>query len=744
MADTSITNLEEYKRLSEKLKSEINLAILDYEFKKNGKLIYAVDFSEIFVYILSARSFEDFIVFPDAFNDESEIADATALQQLVLRYIFFHLTTDPKLVLLSPYVLEFRTFITKLQQKVFEDLVKGTIRIFAGLDEILEKNLNSEIDAICSKIEDKGMNITHEENEKLANFVQDYGYIQSFLEGGEGDEHPFSRAKQLRPDKVFVQLKEIFPDLLPVSSDIYYRWVSELYDLRHAQERYSSTELDAAAMNLIYEINRKLDQDTHFILITRSQSMHQLYQKEIDDGLWEECGKYPLLRHPRVFSGTLAIASKSNSEDIQDLLDFNETIDLFLKNYETGNKDSLIDRQELINQIDKIKLAWKRIQKTAFPLSSQPINAYENTNLKIVKQARTILHYLRNDKDIKKIVVQNIDRLFYDIDFAHDILGLEMQLPLHLQDKEQKRGYSVIRISPLFHRFRVIFYTDAGKTIDKLLQKPEIQVEEIIYTFKELFERDGSIEKQEEDYERNLAMAYLFCLINNWEIAENYCERAIKIGERRGISTHEATYFQSVCKRQACELNEKGSITDSEYGEILKLFDKAIAVAKIFGIGESTIARYWVEKGISILLFHKKYGSRDTQLPTILESLRLLGQWDEKLGENIPLKLFVLKTEIEYIDKFDKRGIYLLKKKFNLLENLLIQLDNDRLNWPSYVIDIMTWGEWILGKDEYKDHKKYAQLVKQLKYAASKEKSDEVRGEIQRHIDVIDMEGKTL
>jgi hypothetical protein len=437
-------NLESYKQACEYLRDDIDLAIRDFRFRsQDGKLVYAVDFSEIYSYVLPSESYRDFIIFPEAFEDREEISDAIALQQLVLTSIFFHLPGGQRPILLSPYVLEYRTFVESLRNRYFSDQVDKVIRVFSDFESIIRKKLDVKIGKICEKI-DAGAAISKDEEKRLAEFVEHYGHIQSVLE--IGDNHPFQRIKRLRPGQAFSQLSDLVTLPAEVETHVYDRWVTDLGKVRK-HDRLASTELDAAAINLVYEANKTLDSNTRLVLITRSGSMHKLYQEEVGQGLWRDLGDYPLLRHPRVFAVALVVAQRSNPNDLQDLEDLRASIDVFLKHHELWELEKSSGDTQLFEQITKIKEDWKKIQKVALPLSLGTESSGLSTVTENSRIAKLILRYVRNNDELRATVINNLDELFYEMDVAHDILGLELQLPGRLRLMEYRDHLALPQIS---------------------------------------------------------------------------------------------------------------------------------------------------------------------------------------------------------------------------------------------------------------------------------------------------------
>jgi hypothetical protein len=230
-------------------------------------------------------------------------------------------------------------------------------------------------------------------------------------------------------------------------------------------------------------------------------------------------------------------------------------------------------------------------------------------------------------------------------------------------------------------------------------------------------------------------MAYLLGLLNKWQIAENYCLRAKKIGEMASFSTNEALYFQAICKCEAETRQPEKVVTEDWLLEILNLLETAINGDKSQVLEDHIVARYWVEMGISILQFHKNYGKQSDKVPTATDALRLLEKWDERLNDDLALRLFLLRIELDFLIA-DKRFRELprIKAKFTLLENQLIRFEGDNIKWPSYIVDVMTWGKWICFPEKFRDKRERRKLAKQLRVAMESETIRQTRSELYQHV----------
>lgn len=588
-----------------------------------------------------------------------------------------------------------------------------------------------------------GGGVSEREEAILAKFIQDYGHIQSVLETSKNENHPFRRLMQLRPDETFVRLDTIISLPSHIGNDIYERWVTGLSELRK-HERIASAELDAAAMNLIFESNRRFDDNTRLLFITRSKHMHDFYQNEVKLGLWTEFGNFPLIRHPRVFSIALVVAHRSEKDDLQDLEDLSENIKFFLKNFETREFKNVGFDNNLFEQISKIKQDWKKIQQSALTLSANLPDNDTSPSTENVRAAKLILNFLKDDKKFRARITANLSELFYDVDVANDVLSLKLQFPGRLRLKEYRDNLSLPHLSSLSTPYKLYLHSEAGKNfLKKLSQKKYIRAYDVIDTFRNGFEPDGAEEKPVDEYERYLVMAYLLGLLEKWEIAESYCIRAINIGNRAKISTHEAEYFHAMCKRELRIAYSEGTYTVTWLLEVLILLDPAIVKLKTQKHNAHKLAQYWVEKGISILLFHTKNDVQNPSIPAAEEGLKLIEDWEEKIVDNLPLQLVALRTKMDYFvarEQFE----YLshLHDKYILLREKIMGIEKDNSKLPPYIVDNIIWIKWVLFPRDFAETDQREILIKQLENARDREINQKIRNEIDYHIEKIE-QGKS-
>src|SRR5215467_7777143 len=99
--------IEDCKALQRELQHAIN--DLHFTSDQNHTIRYAVDFSEIYAYVLPDETVQEFHLFVDESESKTDL-----IQRLALQRLFDEL--PEKLILLAPYAIELQGFLVKLRQ----------------------------------------------------------------------------------------------------------------------------------------------------------------------------------------------------------------------------------------------------------------------------------------------------------------------------------------------------------------------------------------------------------------------------------------------------------------------------------------------------------------------------------------------------------------------------------------------------------------------------------------------------
>jgi len=672
-----------------KFADELRYAIEDYRYQsKGGKLFFAVDFSEIFAYILPAKSYMQFFLFNQELNDPLEIASAQAFHQLLLKHIFFE-SKEKLLLLLPPYILELKSFVDDLHHRELDELINIAAQTFrsAGIlikEESYYKNILSLADKVDSENEKE---LSQADESIILNFFQEYGHILALADDDYHSTSALAQLRKLLDGDIFETLNEFADRHLKIYSfeqtDIFSRWNNYLSKERGA-ERSASAKLDASAMDLIGQINQGFQSTgvkSRLLFFTRSYHMHDLFNDEFRIGRWKEYGDYHLLRHPRVYSALSILAESQTKNALQIAKDQLRAIDTFLNSLPKNlSGDNFPEDLQVI--MDKIQSDWEKLQ--ALVLSKKELPSKEGSKRKS-DDLRKILELVKFE-NIQRRIVNRLDKLLHEIEFSYDRLAFYLQLPAESNSEQlsQKRKPTTQSI-PCTLQFSS---KAAKKLVDQFGPGKEFEIRDVARAL-----RAGFSKKQ--DYEIILAMAYILGTINRWEVAEGFCSYALYLGRENNEATAEGKFYLAICKRKL-----GFDLKPDWFFDAQNLLDEAIREVP-------TEPRYLKEKGLQIILMDLiDNASQDKKIPPPEEGLKLLDMAEKNLDPKKDIELLVQiwnNRLYYYITKNQIQDIIQFRADLKRLEQIQTEIEPDESLWPSFILDTLAWGEWVLYFDDVKN-----------------------------------------
>ena len=301
-------DIEKFRALTKSLSTDIEHLVSDAQFsRRGGKILIAVDFSELYGYCMSAS--ESFIREDVGILSQGEIVDA--MHDSIMRYYMFDATEE--LWLLDPYLFEFHNFIRIASSDHFRDTFSAVSRALVKRDELTRNKQFIEMRELVSSIGSSHRESGAIRTRILELFDQLAPEIMALYTDPDGG-FPVRKAQDLLKSN-----RLVIPTDLPVAvnagdHDVETRWIDRLSMLRPGQE--TANFADAKAIAQLFSINQwlgKRDRPRRLTLLTRSTIMHKVMNQEATEGLWQEVGG-GLLRHPR---GVLALLDE-NAEIVRD------------------------------------------------------------------------------------------------------------------------------------------------------------------------------------------------------------------------------------------------------------------------------------------------------------------------------------------------------------------------------------------------------------------------------------------
>jgi hypothetical protein len=324
------------------------------------------------------------------------------------------------------------------------------------------------------------------------------------------------------------------------------------------------------------------------------------------------------------------------------------------------------------------------------------------------------------------MIARRLEELLGDVGRQNQFLGLavhepaagEASLPHLAYQMHGKKG--VLSSNLHYMPYTLQFASrDLTRLTDGFVQGRRMSAEEMLRSFREHLGAS-------DDYERLLSMAYLAGCWQLWDVAEMYCDLALRSHAlQKDIPEHEGLFFKAVCLR----INA-GS--DADYARALEFIRSASErKAEVRHPGYED-PRYLKEKAAIILAWHRRFPTSSQTPPSVRVAVdaseRALAhvENDNWLASQVVNNLcyFFVNCEIDSTKE--------TQKYYQRLLDALKQISPDYTLWPANYIDTVAWTRFKLRLD--KDPRP---LIQMLDYAASQPLPDRTKREIEHHLGAI-------
>jgi hypothetical protein len=728
-------DLKRYVKDCVALKDTIELLISDLEFVEihGGTIHYAVDFSEIYAYALPTKTASEYRLFS---NEPKTVADS--LQRIALNRFFFTLPQRP--ILLVPYAIELDGFFLELRHGALDDLLEAAISAFEDAKAIVDAPEFKSISALIGQLKDTSKEPTKNQKKAFVSFLEKHAHgVLWLLELANGS--PIKRLQRLFGQDRMIDLYDAIGSEPGSDSRVEDRWFKSLVARRKAKRRVEVSRTDARAVAMIERANRLLQKhNAKIILVTRSGSIHQVFETEYRKGLWDRSGGH-VLRHPRTFGIPDVLEGASNAVAIQKLRSRLETIQLFLDSVAEGNQSdpSGADPDLSATLLCEIQNYWTSTEALGASLgealSTSPSISRDVDLLEVEK----IMELLKDSNALEEFVVVRIEELARELQEHHELLAWYIQSGRQLdrdsaesnlpeKQAEEERG---LAIAPEGLPYVLQFSAQSAKEFLEILELLRSSQQNSWSRVLELLKK--GFRGAQSDYERLLAMAYILGALNKWRFAERYCKRAIQVADEKGdVSAHEGLFFLAICHRKWQESAQR-------HLAAIEFLDQAHIIQKrAMGRPDFEDPRYLTEKAAHIVMLHVYYVNvADASVPAPEIGLALLLQAEEQSKQDRRLAVEIYRNRLLYCaeartpENRDKLHEYRLK-----LESLQRRVEADEQKWPALVLDTIAWTDWLLGASGVTPN--IDQIVTRLKTALrSPEPTVIERTRIQDHMEAV-------
>lgn len=671
----------------------------DIEFRlRGGEVRYAIDFAEIFSYIVPESRSRFFNVFSYDMDEQENIS----LERLILRSLFYEATrnSDATLaphILLPPYLTELENFTKHLSQQDFDSIIRSAIKAFELEARVLNDDANFRI-IFAMKTKDTDYQLTEEERIKLNNLVADQDHVFAKLLSPPSQQTRLE-IKRLFEAGVFAGLDTLvkfhfdFDD--PLLEQIYDR----LFKLR-TNTPQGATRFDAIAMTVVEQANNYLQESNpqvRLCLVSRSYHMRKIYRER---RYINENRLKPLLRHPRMFNMISIIKNRQLSDQRDEIKDRIRKVQGFVM----AAKDALslsetddLDMELYDELLRSIRKDWI-LKESAVAAKSELITPHIDLFASgLSQQARDFIYILKNYNSVKNIVLEQLQSLYTVSDARLNtdqaLLGFAFQgsyqntlSELNIDDKNT--NFIMLHANPSVMPYSAEFYSEAARRLITVLSDhKDLGWYNLILFFREVFQG-------EPEFERWFLMAYILGAMNKWELAESYCKQALLVNRVANVPQFEAKLLFALCLR-------KSKRNFDRHLQALKYINWGIEERyKYFG-NQINDARYLKEKGTHILIMHMYHQANVTvNIPTDEEGLKLLHQAKE-LCKDDDLYYQIINNILDYeIERKLMTGLLHNHDQLKVFYNELVKQQNEIhkhvRDWKPSRLDTIAISKWIL------------------------------------------------
>jgi len=312
-----------------------------------------------------------------------------------------------------------------------------------------------------------------------------------------------------------------------------------------------ATFVDALALEYVKRANEELVRrgaDARVLLVSRSSNIRALLQEEREAGLWPSGD---ILRHPRTFAPLAWHARRANENAIPKLRATKASLDLCRQSAELrllGQWDTLERGRSdtmLLDMVDGLKEQIMRLVEMGGGVNeSRVVTAKEPTTENDILK---LLAMIRNRDEFLNAVASRMADINAQVDREHELLGVM----LHSEDGaageiDVTGSRTECTVVPRMVRvpYGLRFRTKSFLTWLDELRGTEVTQRDLLT----LFMRAAA--EAANHYETLLFMSYTLAIVGRYELANNYCVRALESATRHGHADRdEATFFHAFCLR---------------------------------------------------------------------------------------------------------------------------------------------------------------------------------------------------
>ncbi|EGF89913.1 hypothetical protein ABI_43370 [Asticcacaulis biprosthecium C19] len=686
---------------------------IDFE-EKGGKIIYAIDHSEIFAYCLARTEAFFFENDGRAFFDRMGTSTLDALHEAILEQVLFK--RDDGYVLLPPYIVELMDFARNIKQGAVRATAQNAAKALKSLRDLRSSSQYGDLlerarEAVGDGLIDRSAPAYIEFKHAFTALMPDL--IEVKLENKQVEAVGRLRKFLTNP---YLQIAELSPELPNGNDRVLCHWQSELD--RRRPNKPDQNFNDAKSLAYIFDLNLTLGRQhprRKIVLVSRSHSLHSIMNADI--GNWDEAGGN-VVRHPRAFLNEInrigQLSRQSTEDRKQNLTWWKNTYSRIAAPQDRAIAHMLTDTEWLNRRIALLMDNWKRF------CSAQVATKVITSDKGIEDRLLNALQALSSNSmrglidDILNDLHMSMEKLHFQIPVMLENIDRVVSVQLKSERYAQSPPTHFIHPNPE----QVFIRTPHGTPLSNHLRLASPKIRQLLTenandpfaALESMADIGGTIDSRDPlfDIEWYLAMAYIYASVGAWKASSSCLDESKKHLAQAGGNSVTDLDFVSV----TFGLDYLVARCMRELGATVEQF-QGIRTALILRLGE--LDKFSFDGKSSMLL-----SVRSTLLKTQMEIVKHPPQRDQAVEEilinvesciSLSHSGVIVESRVEFLNNFcyyyveepeifaSNYSMNFMIREFCTFTQILTTLYGAVEEWPDNFLDTFCWVQYKSGKN---------------------------------------------